>query len=812
MHNVGVEHSTTVDFGGLFGLSKPKNQTQWHWEPPSISKSATTTTLNDTDQLPSWLSEIEPPEILETEEAESTETQTASSSQKQELPLEFDRPEILCGTPISDGSSVAEPQESGHTNAQKLISYQRVAPSPAGNHGALFGFRRPIKNTLSVSTSLEKMTDSNLNQLPSWLAEFEAPEYLETAKTYRIKVFKAPEVSQRIRRYRFKETEALGVSETARTYRTEKQTLSSCLKQHLESLRHAYSPDVVAELQKQFNHSLKSWLRLGQVSDDILVLSLRDVPQYIRQRVHKTSQADDLCLGFMRTVWEGLTTSRAKSTSDIGVRPFQVLILQLQRVSLPKSAQLFSQVLEAINEDHREHLKHEVCSISEAVFGSAVGGLDSRDLAVSLRRASFSFERTTDIGFVMQFVKSLVKALSSYASGENAESRSANRVRDLVRISTSYLAVNIYRHCVLVAKNNKSIRAHKKQHNVDRRMLLDVHWGRIRSIRLKWLKMIASVPFEASGKRIVSEPLLADVCRIMEAGGPDSDFTKHHSQLSLSEMCEIFLIYHSAKGERRDEIQQASEIYGRAIMKHGKADAFIHFCMALAQSIQGWRHFAQKFLIMLRQVRGPSVATYYCLKRLEDSGTRMNKRFTIGEVRQLAEDHLSKATKLVKHYVTRREHHFEVEDFQDVIVAMIRSPSWSPQMVWWLFAGDNRWKRTDVPPGRVSLLRTMAVEFAKAEHLRPKQQMRHVLSCYQYLAKLKAPIPPEVSQALTKVYVEKNIIEKGHVAKERLEWVLDVIKRSEGERKAEILRHALKLQFNYELRTDRMIVRRSPID
>lgn len=628
------------------------------------------------------------------------------------------------------------------------MHYAEVARPPPDNFGALFGLGRPKDQTKwQWEAPSIPQAPKQTSQLPSWLTEFEAPELVETLETG---VEKEPDAI-------------------------------STLNQHLAALRQASSLQAVTELNSEFNKSFKQSIYLGQVSADVLALSLRDVPNYIRQRVKTAEQADDLCLKFMQTVWEGVTTSKVIKASEMGARSVQLLILQLQRLPLLKSAPLFSQVLDAINGDQKDHLKHEVNSSLEAVFGSIMGGPNAGQQSASSGLASIVSDGIVSVTFLERFVESLAQALSKYDT-----SKSVDHVRDLARISTSYLALSIHQHCISVSKQIRHGNT-----------TIDPKWDSIRTMRTTWLKLVARMPF-------MTEALLADACRIMEAGDPHSEDLVR-ADLAISDLSEIFLEFHS-RGEHSAEVQKAKASYEDAISNQGTKNAIVHLCRALELHSRNWRNFTKSFLCMLRGVRGPSLASYNCLRRLERDQLYLRPSILVDEIRQLSEAHLPEAISLVKSYIRRPIDALKAEDFPDLIVAMIRSSSCRPEEVWQLLGGERRWSETRISQARIELIRTMALEFSRAKHLPTRVALRNITKCYHYLSFHRVPIPVEISRAITEVGLERNVLEKGAINEDRLDWVLKIVSQAEGNRKAGILAQVMARRKKQELHRNRDIL------
>ena len=70
--------------------------------------------------------------------------------------------------------------------------------------------------------------------------------------------------------------------------------------------------------------------------------------------------------------------------------------------------------------------------------------------------------------------------------------------------------------------------------------------------------------------------------------------------------------------------------------------------------------------------------------------------------------------------------------------------------------------------------------------------LRNLTRCYHYLCYHKVDLPAEISQLITKVGLERNILEKGAISNGRLDWVLGIVSRAESVRKADLIEEVLE--------------------
>lgn len=601
------------------------------------------------------------------------------------------------------------------------MHYAEVARPPPADFGALWGLGRKKDHTKwqweapAPPTAVQTARAEPL--LPTWLTEFEAPDITEA------------------------NTDLLGQPEALQH-----------VSKFCESLRQTTNLDTIRNLCSDFNERFAQIIRLGQVSDDVLALSIRDVPNYIRQRVTEEEAADRMCLSFLRAVWNGISESKVLQPADVGTNALQYLLLRLQRLPLNFGAPLFTQVLDSINGEQKRELKQPIFSIANATLtsGTKVASLD--------------------VEFLKNFVYSLGAALSNDPSPKAME-----HVRDLARISTSYVALSIHRHLISVSQQIKSSA-----------MGIDPQWARIREIRKSWLKLVARLPY-------ANESLIVEACRIMEAGDPNNQSTLK-SDLSIRDICDVVLEFWStgSHGEVMADVRATFEAAAnKPSSKKGSKGTIVHFCRALELHEKLWRKRTEAILRVLRGIRGPeSLSLFYCLRDLEKSHIYLRASTLRKEVDELVKSYPAEARALFYMYSTRPTDALGLDEFHGLAKAIIEDGK--PDEIWKALGGDKIWQEKRISEARIDLVLQIALRFAQAEGMTSRMALRNITRCYHYLCYHKVDLPAEISQLITKVGLERNILEKGAISNGRLDWVLGIVSRAESVRKADLIEEVLE--------------------
>lgn len=642
-----------------------------------------------------------------------------------------------------------------------MAHYAEIARPPPVDFGAMWGLGRKPDHTKwqweAPSTPSAPQAAITKPLLPTWLTEFEAPEILNT------------------------DTDALGQPESLRH-----------VQDFCESLRQAPNLYEITDLCADFNLAFGQSVRLGQVSDDVLAISIRDVTNYIRQRVGEQGKADTLCLTFLRAVWDGITESKVVRPTDVSQNVLHWFLIRMQQLPLQTGAPLFTEVLNSINGEQKAQLRQALFSVANGTFGPGMGGSAPPTQMFrptpAMKLASLNDEGLLSVDFLEGFVQSLGHSLASHPSPKAIE-----HVRDLARLSTSYVALSIHRHCASVSQKIKSGATG-----------IDPQWARIRLIRKSWLKLISQLPY-------ATESLLAEACRIMEAGDPSSDFVVR-SDLSIRDLCDVTLEFWSSglQGESISAIKASFEAaMNKPGSKEGSKGAIVHLVRALELHSKHWRKMTGDFFRVLRSIRGASLSTFHCLRDLEKAGLCLRVTTLRKEVNELAEAYPAEARVLCDMYASRQRDALGLEYFPEVANAIIEGGS--PDEIWQAMGGNNMWQERSISEVRIDLVRRIALRFAQAEGISSRVALRNLTRCYHYLSYHKVDIPAEISQLITKVGLERNILEKGAISNGRLDWILGIVANAEGVRKADLIDEVLHRRKEMERNRHRDPLRRGPI-
>ncbi len=92
-----------------------------------------------------------------------------------------------------------------------------------------------------------------------------------------------------------------------------------------------------------------------------------------------------------------------------------------------------------------------------------------------------------------------------------------------------------------------------------------------------------------------------------------------------------------------------------------------------------------------------------------------------------------------------------------------------------------RFSRRVLSPGTIRLITNMATAFAESPAQTRSSAFRNVMNCLHHLRRHNAPITPQLSRAIVKAGIARNMADGLWVSPKRLEWILYMVEQVEGQ-------------------------------
>lgn len=508
--------------------------------------------------------------------------------------------------------------------------------------------------------------------------------------------------------------------------------------------------DICGAFYQRFRHSLS----LGQVSETLLGKSICEVPLLIRNNTTSKDIEDALCISFYQEVWGGVMACKVLRPAEIEPRVLRLFLTNLPRLPVHLSGVLVADILRSITDKQKYELKEEIYAIGSSLFALDTVATPPKEISKFTKTTNpkySPYSKKLRINDMKDIVGALMETFGLYAPEEQAK----KEICHLVQLSTAYA------NRIIFAGSRKTLQTLVREGG---------------ELRTTWLKLIARGPF-------ASEDLLVQTCAIIRAEYHENNGTITLPRLRLHTLCDILFEYWASRMPSTSIVNAHAAFKSSSLSRSGPNDPIVHLCLAFKQQSIPWNKEVGCVLRMLRRIRGGGSSVYFCLRRLEDAKIYLDAPTLIDEMTALYSTNLRRAAKLYQIYSRDRPETWAIplERFPGLVMAMIHDPSYNPRDIFNLFGGVRVWKETHTNRARISLVEKMALGFSQASFITNRVALRNFAWCLRYLSQHGAPISMDVIRALTKLGIERNIVEKGSISNGRLRWVLGIIARTEGE-------------------------------
>lgn len=503
-----------------------------------------------------------------------------------------------------------------------------------------------------------------------------------------------------------------------------------------------------------FCQTFKQSVSLGQVSAAVLAGSIHEVPGLIRDNTVSKDIEHALCISFYQAIWGGIIACKVLRPAEIEPDVLRLLLTNLPRLPVHMSGALISNILRTITDKQKHELKKEIYAIGGSLFSPDTRASHPEEISQSTKTAKAKYSPPRKVFLNMYGLKDIVEALMETLGLYAPEEQAKEEICHLVQLST------VYANRVIFSGSSKSIRNLVREGE---------------ELRTTLLKLIARGP-------LASEDLLVRACMIIRAEYHGNRTIITLPRLRQHVLCDILFEYWANTTPSTSMVKAHAAFKASFLRPNRPHDSIIHLCLAFKQQAICWDDKVAFYFRILRRIRGESASVYYCLKRLENAKIYLNAPVLRDEMAALYTSNLRHAAKLQRLYSRHRPRTQEIplEKFPGLAIAMIHDPSCNPRAIFDLLGGFRIWKETHTNWARIRLVEKMAFEFSQVDFISNRVALRNVAWCIRYLNQHKVPISRLIIRVLTDIGIEGNIIEKGSVSSGRLQWILGIIARTEG--------------------------------
>jgi hypothetical protein len=508
------------------------------------------------------------------------------------------------------------------------------------------------------------------------------------------------------------------------------------------------APEEVQEACDTFIRTFNRSLTLGLVSEADLSFALRYVTKGVKKFTLDRVLGETRCQSFYTAVWDGLRMCKVRQPDDFGQEIMcQILKLLSKLRPTPPLRDIAVGVIGACGTP-TTLMRGEVLRIVRAW-----STIPTRMAANSSKANEANCLDSKISGPSMETVELLVGLLDQLPPEVS---------RDIVRDTTDFLVADYFPKFTGPARF-------------------------LRKIRYFWLLVVARTSS-------TSEFALIDCWRGMDSvrlqDPVSTDYRPNIPRLTMREGCSLLMeLWKTCKYVSTPA--RLEKVFAGLSKKDGHANGVA--CLLLALKEQGeldWK-IVRRLFRFLRLVGRPR-AVYYTLNELKGHHLGLPTILYATEIIQMAR--LEPRYALNMFLLLRSQRNVQVsltiDGCPQLVLAMIDCPEFSPEDVWALLGVSIEPRRRHMAPprslskARIDLIHDMARAFAQTGHRAPRVALRNVIRCATYLQSHGVPLSSKMTRALSYTGITQSIVGGHSVGSEKVEWILDLVRRAEGDETA----------------------------
>lgn len=634
-----------------------------------------------------------------------------------------------------------------------------AAPTPAFSLASLWGSLREVDRTQwqwEAPTTPDVRREEIPSVLPKWLVEW------GTA------------------------TEAVPAPTIQTRSRSRAKAKNLPFKDEIRSFRKALKgcgTEEMAVLCDDFNRQLTQTLSLGLHTEHYFSYAMKFVFQDIQQAFQDSEQASVRCLALCQAMWDGVSSSQVMQPSDLEDTTMRKFMATLCDIPMSEGLKaLASEVLASVSKSQLQEIypsiarlvtswvlswhEEDVLHVNDCSLSLAVQSVSKATSAVAMvKTLTESLERSpSSAEDILAYRQSLQIARSAISSGagvlEEAECVISPYRRSIRNLSAALSRLppgilrTIVHHCS--SKISRTV-----EHN-----------GVNSSLQHNWLSVVAQMPN-------VSENLLLKTWK---------QFGSYVEQDSATDI----LLEHWIHRDLLERPALTRIIYDVASQRHRKD------LSTLLYVIDGERENCwDKLRLLFRFLDklGDHQTIYKTLVSLNKRQIKVPADVMDETLESMAikDTLLAQKAFQVYRFVRYNNTPLRLEKCPHFVFAMINSPNISPGVIWKSLgiplyeSMPSHCLARHTPPTEPTLtpiiadhLTKMATLFAHCNARPQRVAFRNVIQCLFHLRKHNAPITPELTRAMVYAGISRKISSHGWIAKERAQWLLEMVEKVEG--------------------------------
>jgi hypothetical protein len=512
----------------------------------------------------------------------------------------------------------------------------------------------------------------------------------------------------------------------------------------------------VEKLCNTFAQSFKQSLTLALVSEDVICTSLQYFTTDIWNKTADKGVAVSLCTSFYWATWEGIKTCKVLRPTDLGPGVFNKLLLLLSELESSESVQTLAiDIIHTSTTNQLQDMEAGLLSLVKAWVPSWIGL--GKSISILAQQEDCSVGGWSKDGHPTAKLSDSIVRLASFLGRLPPE-----LALKIVRESTDHIIQSVFSNFVGPMRI-------------------------LRVLRYSWVSMVANIS-------CADEDLLLHVWYTMDfVPTITRDYTPRIPRLTLREGCKALLDYWISHGQIRAP-ENVRATFAAATHIAGRTNDARHLLYAIDQHRElCWSK--AKFLFRFLRKLGKPHAVYDVFRSLRGSGIKFPASFIASEVEEMSLIDTRCALNIYMLYPTLRCENkpLLLDGCPALIMAMINDSAFKTSDIWRalripLYNPRKLAKSSKCLRGtRIALVHKMALEFAQAQCRSPRVALRNVMQCVMYLRRHNVALSPELTRAISYAGITRDLLRKQWVGTEKALWILDLVKRAEGEEVAKTM-------------------------
>ncbi|KAF4625904.1 hypothetical protein G7Y89_g12260 [Cudoniella acicularis] len=610
------------------------------------------------------------------------------------------------------------------------------------------------------------------------------------------------------------------------------------------------SEDQKLKLCQYISQKLRANLVLGEVSEVVLRLALGwDLARVMHQGFSDSKLADSQCLSFYQAIWEGILSCKVVRPDELDGDTMNRLLKRLSELRHSPDVQgIACAVLSSASTTQLKKMRPgATCLISSwaqswmsfqhpvgiqpcsAQVEMNVAHIDSRilelqDLFAAVPNTTLSGERIARIREALHGTqRCIVKSIDVIDGAEDCTSPNSASIRTLAESLSKISRDSGFMSSIIMSCSQQiatKIHSLGKPNAMGRSVKRYNRLGYKRRLHSNWLSLLSQIPhldpklFIRAWKLLgISHSPLSQPRTSRRPRTPATD-----SLLKQSLASNIVLRHWINL-----EIFECPQLVRNAFELTPKPEQNFASLLFTINKYEKWCSGKIQMLVTILHRLGRFDMVHGILSQMKELGIKLPTRIIADCLEPMSFENVRLAYNIHNLWLPMRSDvkSIRLEFCPNFVLSLIDDPLTPPENIWkllripvyeslppYLWPGITNNPNERLSPKMVDLITKIAIAFAQSKCRPPRVALRNVYQCLMHLRIYRAPVSPEMTQAISQSGLTREMLRGRFISQGRLEWAFPLIQEVEGTEVAEtvdkiIFHHRKLLIENRRLRSKR---------